>query len=80
MKILIITDFYYRGGLETFIYNLLQSWDEKDSFNIICNDNNPSIKFLTIRHPRFIENDILMANYTPRNFNNNNKILLYYYL
>jgi hypothetical protein len=46
----------------------------------LCNEiksiyNNPSIKFLTIRHPRFIENDILMANYTPRNFNNNNKIL-----
>ena len=46
MRILIITDFYYRGGLETFLYNLIKSWQDEDEFNILCNEDNPSISFL----------------------------------
>ncbi len=45
MKILIITDYYYRGGLETFINNLINSWDQNDEFCILCNKENPSISF-----------------------------------
>lgn len=46
MKNLIITDFYYRGGLETYLYNLLDSWEGNDQFIILCNEDNPSINSL----------------------------------
>lgn len=44
MKICILTENYYRGGLDTFIINLINNWpDKNDEFVIICNKSHPGL-------------------------------------
>ena len=44
MKICLLTENYYRGGLDTFIINLINGWPDKfDNFTIICNESHPGL-------------------------------------
>jgi glycosyltransferase involved in cell wall biosynthesis len=44
MKICLFTENYYRGGLDTFIINLLNSWpDPEDELTFVCNGTHPGI-------------------------------------
>lgn len=44
MKICILTENYYRGGLDTFIISLINNWpNNKDKFIIICNESHPGL-------------------------------------
>ena len=44
MKICFITENYYKGGLDTFIINLVNAWpDEKDELTLICNGTHPGL-------------------------------------
>ena len=44
MNICIITENYYRGGLDTFIVNLINSWSSvKDEISLVSNYDNPGL-------------------------------------
>ena len=44
MNICILTENYYRGGLDTFIINLINNWpNQNDEFTIICNKSHPGL-------------------------------------
>ena len=44
MKICLLTENYYRGGLDTFIINLINDWPDKlDNFTIVCNKSHPGL-------------------------------------
>lgn len=44
MKIALFTENYYKGGLDTFIINLVNNWPIKtDEFILICNKNHPGL-------------------------------------
>ena len=47
MKICFFTENYYKGGLDTFIINLINSWPDKgDNLTLICNDVHPGLKVI----------------------------------
>ena len=49
MKILIYLENLHRGGVDTFIINLINYWPEKkDKFIILANQNHPAIDFFKI--------------------------------
>jgi L-malate glycosyltransferase len=44
MKICFFTENYYKGGLDTFLINLINSWpDKKDELTIVCNGTHPGL-------------------------------------
>lgn len=44
MKICLLTENYYRGGLDSFIINLINNWpNDLDDFTIICNKSHPGL-------------------------------------
>lgn len=44
MKICLLTENYYRGGLDTFIINLINHWPKNDDeFTLICNSSHPGL-------------------------------------
>jgi len=44
MNICILTENYYKGGLDTFLINILNSWpNHKDNFTFICNQDYPGL-------------------------------------
>ncbi len=44
MKICFFTENYYKGGLDTFLINLVNSWpDTKDELTLVCNGTHPSL-------------------------------------
>lgn len=44
MNICIFTENHYRGGVDTFLVNLIENWpDRRDIITICCNRNHPSI-------------------------------------
>ena len=50
MRICIFTENNYRGGLDTFLFNLINSWPNKlDSFTIACNKDHPGLAMLELR-------------------------------
>jgi glycosyltransferase involved in cell wall biosynthesis len=47
MKICLLTENYARGGLDTFINSLLNSWpDAQDIFEIYCNEEHPGLTIM----------------------------------
>lgn len=45
MKICFFTENYYKGGLDTFIINLINSWpDKNDKFVLVCNETHPGLE------------------------------------
>ena len=45
MNILIMTEIYDSGGIDTFIVNLINNWpNETDTFTLITNHNYPGLK------------------------------------
>ena len=50
MKIIIHIENLYKGGIDTFVTNLIQNWpNKKDTFLIISNFNHPNNDFLKQR-------------------------------
>ena len=43
MKLGIFTELYQRGGIDTFIINLMNAWPEQDSLALIANTSYPAI-------------------------------------
>ena len=46
MKIIIFTENYRGGGMDTFIASLIKNWSNKDEFVVICNHNHPGLGYL----------------------------------
>lgn len=60
MKILLFTENYYKGGLDTFIISLINNWpDQKDSITLICNYNHPGIETYELQ----IKRDVMLIKY-----------------
>jgi glycosyltransferase involved in cell wall biosynthesis len=58
MKICLFTENYYKGGLDTFIINLINAWpDVKDDLTLVCNGSHPGLKTIAkkARRPVKIE-------------------------
>jgi glycosyltransferase involved in cell wall biosynthesis len=52
MKICFFTENYYKGGLDTFIINLTNSWPTKsDELTLICNKTHPGLKTIKSKSP-----------------------------
>jgi L-malate glycosyltransferase len=49
MKILILTENYYAGGMDTFIVHLLNFWPAQDEFVLLCNYDHPGLEVLKNR-------------------------------
>lgn len=44
MKICLFTENYYKGGLDTFLINLINAWpDAKDELTLVCNGTHPGL-------------------------------------
>jgi len=44
MNICFFTENYYKGGLDTFLINLINSWpDNKDNLTLVCNGSHPGL-------------------------------------
>ena len=44
MKICLFTENYYKGGLDTFLINLINAWpDDRDELTLFCNSSHPGI-------------------------------------
>ena len=55
MKICIFTESFYRGGLDTFIANLVSSWPRnEDSFTLVLNETHPSKEYFIERFEKKI--------------------------
>ncbi|MBF0343304.1 MAG: glycosyltransferase family 4 protein [Nitrospirae bacterium] len=62
MRILIFTENYYAGGMDTFIVNLINEWPSNDEFVIVCNHNHPGINVIEkrlVRPCKIIKHKIL---------------------
>lgn len=46
MKIAILTENYHKGGLDTFIINLINSWPNRDDFYLISNEEYPGLDYV----------------------------------
>jgi glycosyltransferase involved in cell wall biosynthesis len=47
MKILIFTENYYKGGLDTFLINLINAWPNKqDELNLLCNGTHLGLDYI----------------------------------
>ena len=56
MKICFFTENYYKGGLDTFLINLFNTWpDPKDKLVLICNGSHPGLKFIIRKTNRPLE-------------------------
>jgi glycosyltransferase involved in cell wall biosynthesis len=63
MKICILTENYYKGGLDTFLINLFNSWEEASHEIILeCNETHPGLDDIVMKTSRSI---ILRAYKTP---------------
>lgn len=49
MKILIFTELYLAGGVDTFIANLINFWPAEDTFVLVCNRDHPGLTSLRLR-------------------------------
>ena len=73
MKILLFTEIFDCGGIDTFIVNLINSWPVKDdAFVIIANSNYPGLKIIeekltrpceVVRHRELIYSNILSSSF-----------------
>jgi glycosyltransferase involved in cell wall biosynthesis len=67
MKILLFTEVYDSGGIDTFIINLIESWpNPDDQFILVCNPNYPGliiIKNRLLSRVVFNEHDIFLYNF-----------------
>jgi len=64
MRICIFTENNYRGGLDTFLFNLIKSWPKnKDVFTLVCNKDHPGLFFLeaNLQSTFFIKYDFLFT-------------------
>ena len=44
MKICFFTENYYKGGLDTFLVNLINAWPgKKDELTLVCNGTHPGL-------------------------------------
>jgi len=56
MKICYFTENYYKGGLDTFLINLLNAWpDLNDHLTLMCNSSHPGIEVISQKVKRQIE-------------------------
>jgi hypothetical protein len=47
MRICIFTENNYKGGLDTFLINLIKDWpNSNDIFTIVCNKDHPGLSYL----------------------------------
>lgn len=45
MKICFFTENFYKGGLDTFLINLVNAWpDQNDELTLLCNDTHPGLE------------------------------------
>jgi glycosyltransferase involved in cell wall biosynthesis len=44
MKILILTENYHCGGMDTFLINLINNWPGQDDFVLVCNYDHPGLE------------------------------------
>ena len=76
MKICLLTENYYRGGLDTFIINLINGWPDKfDNFTIICNESHPGLIDIEKRvkkKVRFIKYNFFFSSALANGFSNFN--------
>lgn len=50
MRICIFTENYYKGGLDTFLINLVNAWpDSNDRFTVVCNSTHPGLETISSR-------------------------------
>lgn len=53
MKICFFTENYHKGGLDTFLINLFNSWPESsDALTLVCNSTHPGIETITSKTSR----------------------------
>lgn len=52
MKILILAENYYSGGVDTFIINLINHWPVNDDFVLLCNYDHPGLEVIQRRLKR----------------------------
>jgi glycosyltransferase involved in cell wall biosynthesis len=58
MNICIYTENYYKGGLDTFLINLINAWpDEQDKFTLVCNASHPGLESIEVhvKRPFFLK-------------------------
>ncbi len=59
MKVCFFTENYYKGGLDTFLINLMSAWpDRGDNLTLVCNASHPGIDHInaeTLRHINFVQ-------------------------
>jgi glycosyltransferase involved in cell wall biosynthesis len=73
MKICLLTENYARGGLDTFINSLLNSWpDAQDIFEIYCNEEHPGLIMMESR----LRGNLSVSRYKAFSTNHTNKTLL----
>jgi len=53
MRICVFTENHYKGGLDTFIINLLNSWPNgNDDITLVCNDSHPGLNDIAFKTTR----------------------------
>lgn len=53
MKICFFTENYYKGGLDTFLINLINAWpDSRDEITLFCNNTHPGLDTIKNKTPR----------------------------
>ena len=56
MKICFFTENYYKGGLDTFLINLINAWpDTNDQLTVVCNDSHPGLVTLAEKIDRIFK-------------------------
>jgi len=64
MKIVLFTENYYKGGLDTFIISLINNWPNKnDHIELICNYDHPGNE----KYNSQIMRDFLLTTYSLNN-------------
>ena len=67
MKILLFTEIYDCGGIDTFITNLINAWpDQTDSFIIISNFDYPGLKIIESK----LNREVHIVKYNIKNYDN----------
>lgn len=52
MKVGFFTENYYKGGLDTFLINLFNSWpDRRDELFLLCNPSHPGLETISVKAP-----------------------------
>lgn len=67
MQICFFTENFYKGGLDTFLINLVNAWpDENDELTLVCNASHPGIETIENKTTRALS----ITRYTENNFIN----------